>query len=89
MATLRMQPIGDQNMDGIGGGKRRSSSIESEEVMLTLKRLAQQYGADMNPLNGIIKFILPKEDKDNPAGRNVQIEINLKDETAGMKEVKN
>ena len=47
-----------------------------QQVMDSALKMARDYKAEMKPKDGIIKFILPKEDRDNPTDIDVQIEIN-------------
>jgi hypothetical protein len=63
--------------------------VNADDVMKTVLKMAKEHGADMNPKDGIIKFILTKEDMDNPTDRNVMIEINVIEKMTRMTEVKN
>jgi hypothetical protein len=58
------------------------------EVMEIMLKLATEYKADMDPQDGIIRFILPKNDKDNPTGKDVQVEVNILNNTMRMTNVK-
>jgi hypothetical protein len=63
--------------------------VNADDVMKTVLEMAKKHGADMNPKDGIIKFVIPKEDMDNPTDRNVMIEINVIKKMTRMTEVKN
>jgi hypothetical protein len=60
------------------------SRIDAKTVMDVWLKVAKQYKADLDPPDGIIKFKLPASDEDNPAGRDMMIYIDVKNQRAKM-----